>query len=160
MLKLSPLNKDPIRARIKMSTVENGSKVTVHYRGTFTDGEEFDNSYSRDQPITFTVGNGETISGFDSALVGMQAGETKSVTLSPENAYGDRNEDAVRNISVSQFPQDFKAVIGEMVEGQNAEGRKVKATICEVADEHITLDFNHPMAGKELNFEINLVEFE
>ena len=143
-----------------MSTVENGNKVSVHYRGTFTDGEEFDSSYTRDQPLTFTVGSGETIPGFEAAIVGMSAGETKSVTLSPENAYGEINEDAIQSIPKTQFPEDFNAETGGMVEGVNPTGQRVRATITEVHDEHITLDFNHPMAGKELNFEIELVNFE
>ena len=143
-----------------MSTVENGSKVTVHYRGTFTDGEEFDSSYSRDQPITFTVGNGETISGFDSAVIGMETGEVKNVTLSPKDAYGEVNESAVRDIPASQFTEGFEAVMGNLVEGVNANGQTIKGKIVGIEDEHITLDFNHPMAGKELNFEISLVEFE
>ena len=143
-----------------MSTVENGNTVSVHYKGTFSSGEEFDSSYTRDQPMTFTVGSGETIAGFDSAVVGMSVGDTKNITISPENGYGEVNEEAFQNIPKTQFLPDFDPKVGGTVEGVNQTGQKIRAVIKEVHEEHITLDFNHPLAGKEMNFEIHLVDIK
>ena len=143
-----------------MSTIENGNTVSVHYRGTLNSGEEFDSSYSRNQPLTFTVGNGETISGFDTAVVGMSVGETKNVTISPEEGYGEINPEAFHPVPRTQFSPDFEPQLGLMVEGTNPDGQRVRATISEVNEDTVTLDFNHPMAGKEMNFEIQVVNFE
>ena len=143
-----------------MTTVENGNTVSVHYRGTFPDGEEFDSSYSREQPLTFTVGNGETISGFETAVMGMTAGETKNITISAADGYGEINPDAFHAVPKTQFSPDFVPQIGLMVEGTNPNGQRVRAVISEVDDQNVTLNFNHPMAGKEMNFEIQLLSFE
>ncbi len=143
-----------------MSKVVNGDTVSVHYRGTLNDGTEFDNSYLRGEPISFTVGGGQMISGFDSAAVGMTIGETKTVRLTPDQAYGDRIDDAIRPFSKGDFPDGFNFEVGQEVHGQNASGFPLVATITEVRDEDVTLDMNHPMAGKELNFQIELVDIK
>ena len=143
-----------------MLQVENGNTVSVHYRGTLNDGTEFDSSHSRGEPITFQVGAGQMISGFDAALPGMEIGETKSITLAPEHAYGDVNPEAVTEIPKTSFPEDFQFLVNSMVQGQSPSGQPMVGTINEVKDESVTIDFNHPMAGKDLNFEIQLVSID
>ena len=142
-----------------MKTVEHGQKVKVHYRGTYSDGEEFDSSYSRDIPIEFEVGAGQMIKGFDSAVNGMSEGEKKTITLTPEMAYGDHRADAVQKVQKRAFPADFEFEVGEMVQGNTPNGPFV-AKIAALEEDEVTLDLNHPLAGKELNFEIELIEIQ
>jgi len=142
-----------------MSTVENGNTISVHYRGTLNDGTEFDSSHSRNETLTFEVGSGQMIPGFDTAVVGMTTGETKNITLTPEEAYGPINTEAVVDISKDNFPDDFEYVEGAMIQGFGPNG-PVIGTINEVKEEAVNVDFNHPMAGKDLNFEIELVEIQ
>ena len=143
-----------------MSTVENGNTVSVHYRGTLNDGTEFDSSHSRGEPLSFQVGTGQMISGFDAALPGMAVGETKNIALSPENAYGETIPEAITDVPKTAFPQGYNFQVDEMVQGQNDMGQPVLGRIHEVKDEAVTIDFNHPMAGKDLNFEIELVSID
>lgn len=140
-----------------MSTAKNGDNVSVHYTGTLNDGTKFDSSHDRGEPISFTVGAGQMISGFDNAVNGMNVGETKTVTLPPDQAYGDTNPEAIQVFPKDQFPENFEFIAGGVVQGQYPNGSGFTATITEVKDETATLDFNHPMAGKTLNFEIELV---
>ena len=137
--------------------VENGNTVSVHYRGTLNDGTEFDSSHSRGEPLSFQVGAGQMISGFDAALPGMAVGETKNITLTPDQAYGDTNPEAITDIPKTSFPAGFDFQVDAMIQGQNDMGQPLIGTINEVKDEAVTIDFNHPMAGKDLNFEIELV---
>jgi len=140
-----------------MLQVENGNTVSVHYRGTLNDGTEFDSSHSRGEPLTFQVGAGQMISGFDAALPGMSVGETKNITLAPDQAYGESNPEAIADVPKTSFPPGFSFQVDSMVQGQNDMGQPVVGTINEVKDNDVTIDFNHPMAGKDLNFEIELV---
>ena len=140
-----------------MSTAKNGDNVSVHYTGTFNDGTKFDSSHDRGEPISFTVGAGQMISGFDSAVNGMNVGESKTVTLSPDQAYGDSNPDAIQSVPKTEFPDGFEFIEGGVVQGQYPNGQPFRATITEVRESEATVDFNHPMAGKTLNFEIELV---
>ena len=142
-----------------MSTVENGNTVSVHYRGTLNDGTEFDSSHSRDEALTFQVGTGQMIPGFDTAVVGMNVGETKNVTLTPDQAYGDVNADAFADIPKTSFPDDFVYTEGAMIQGMGPNG-PVVGTITEVNETDVNVNFNHPMAGKDLNFEIELLEIQ
>ena len=136
-----------------------GSAVNVHYRGTLSDGTIFDSSYDRGEAISFTVGAGEMIPGFDAAINGMTIGEKKTINLTSEESYGPHNPDAIREVPKASFPDDFNFLEGHAVEG-SAGGRPLRGTIKEVNDETVTIDFNHPMAGKDLNFEIELVGIE
>jgi peptidylprolyl isomerase len=140
-----------------MSTAKNGDNVSVHYTGTLNDGTQFDSSHDRGEPISFTIGAGQMIAGFDSAVNGMTAGETKTVVLEPGQAYGDTNPEAIQVVPKSEFPDGFEFIVGGIVEGQYPNGQAFRATITEAADTEATVDFNHPMAGKTLNFEIELV---
>lgn len=143
-----------------MSGVEIGQNVQVHYVGTFDDGTEFDSSRSRGSTLNFKVGSGQTIKGFDQALIGMSVGETKNVSISPEDGYGPVIPEAVQKMPVNMFPQGSDLIVGATVVGTNALGQELVARIVEVNDEEVTLDMNHPMAGKTLNFEIELVSTE
>ncbi len=134
----------------------SGDTVRVHYRGTLSDGTEFDSSTGR-APLEFTVGAGEVIPGFDDAVIDLEAGQKVTITIEARNAYGDRMEEAVQVVPLEMFgdqaPQE-----GWAVELEAPDGGRMAATIVEVNDESATLDFNHPLAGEDLTFEIELVE--
>lgn len=138
--------------------VKQGNQVKVNYIGTLNDGTEFDNSYKRGEPLEFTAGTGMMIQGFDNAVMGMTVGDKKSVNIPNEEAYGPQNPEAFMPVPKTNFPEDFKAVGGEMVQGQTESGQPITAAIVEVNDDNIVLDLNHPLAGEDLNFEIELVE--
>ena len=143
-----------------MSVVKKGHNVKVHYKGTFEDGTEFDNSRQRGSTIEFQVGAGQMIKGFDDAVSGMSVGEVKTVTIASDDAYGDVNPEAVQEFSKTAFPDDFDFNVGEVVQGSNSVGQPMIAKITAVADETVTLDLNHPLAGKDLTFEIELIDVE
>tara|TARA_Y100000034_G_C6768791_1_gene342864 strand:- start:47 stop:520 length:474 start_codon:yes stop_codon:yes gene_type:complete len=140
-----------------MSKVESGQNVSIHYVGTFDDGTEFDSSRSRGEALSFQVGSGQLISGFDDAVTGMEVGETKSVHLEPQDAYGHSDSSAVHEVSRDAFPSDFVFKVGATVIGQNEAGEQLIAKVNSLADDFVTLDFNHPMADKSLNFKIELL---
>ena len=139
-----------------MAKVESGNTVSVHYRGTLNDGTEFDNSYDRGEPLTFTVGSGQMIPGFDAAIPGMEVGEKKSISIGSSEAYGEKNEEAVQTVPREMFPQDFQFVVGATIQGQNQDGHPFMAKICSEEEDGVVLDFNHPLAGEDLNFDIEL----
>ena len=139
--------------------VENGHNVKVHYVGTLADGTEFDNSRTRGKTLDFKVGTPGLITGFNNAVVGMATGETKTITLGPDDAYGQVNPEAFQNVPKTQFDEDFVFEVGGAVMGQGPQG-PFRATIHEVQDESVVLDFNHPLAGKDLTFEVEVVEVE
>lgn len=136
--------------------VKKGDLVRIHYTGKFDDGVEFDSSKGG-EPITFEVGIGEVIPGVDEAVVGMEVGETKEVSVSPDKAYGERRKDLVR-----EFPRSVLAgatvVEGQPIQLQTDAGQIVSAIVEKLTDETVTFDFNHPLAGKVLHFELELVE--
>tara|TARA_R110002124_G_scaffold107574_2_gene260057 strand:+ start:935 stop:1363 length:429 start_codon:yes stop_codon:yes gene_type:complete len=139
--------------------VENGHSVKVHYKGTLNDGTEFDNSRARGKTLDFEVGSPRLIAGFNKAVIGMTEGETKSVTLEAEAAYGPIDPNAFQDVPRTQFGEDFKFEVGGMIKGNGPQGPFL-AKIHEIQDDNIILDFNHPLAGKDLSFEIELVEVE
>jgi len=136
--------------------VKTGHNVHVHYRGTFADGTIFDESRSRGQTLNFVVGSGKMIPGFDNAVVGMTEGQVKSVTIAPDDGYGQPNPDAFQTVPKQQFGNDFDFVLDGLIKGNGPRGPFV-ARIHEIQDESVVLDFNHPLAGKEISFEIELV---
>lgn len=138
--------------------VEKGNNVKVHYTGTLEDGQEFDSSRKRGETLNFAVGTGQMIAGFDAAVEGMEVGEVKDITLDPTQAYGERKDEAVMPVNRKNFPEDFKVEIGGMVQGQTEQGMPIQATIVGEDEENLILDMNHPLAGKSLNFNIELVE--
>lgn len=143
-----------------MATIVEGNKVRVHYRGTLDDGTEFDNSHERGEPISVEVGSGQVIPGFDNALLGMQVGESKTVTIPPEEAYGPLLDQARTEVDRSLFPQDLQLSEGMPVPLATEEGHKLLGRIIGLTEEVVTVDLNHPLAGQTLNFEIELVEVE
>jgi len=140
----------------RKKVVKDGRNVTVHYVGKLDDGSIFDSS--RDyEPISFEVGGGKVIPGFDQAVIGMKVGETKSVQILSEDAYGDRNENAVLVVPRDAFPEDMEIEIGMQVTGQGPNG-DFPAIVTAKASNGVTIDMNHPLAGQNLNFEIEVVE--
>ena len=140
-----------------MNKVESGNNVNVHYTGTFDDGTKFDSSHDRNQTLTFQVGSGQVVPGFDNALIGMAPGESKTVNLKPEEAYGLPVPEAVQEIPMTAFPKEMTISEGVTIMGQNPNGQTMMGKVLSVNDEFATIDFNHPLAGKNLNFEIELV---
>jgi peptidylprolyl isomerase len=143
-----------------MTTVTDGSTVTFHYKGTLEDGTQFDSSYDRNEPMTVELGNGKLIAGFESALQGMGSGDSKKFTLSPEEAYGNRREDATTTLNKSMFPEDFQFEEGMPIPLMAPNGQQVIAKLLEVSDSTVTADLNHPLAGEELTFEIEVLGVE
>jgi len=141
----------------KMS-VKKGDRVVVNYTGSFEDGTVFDSSYHGDHshPIEFTVGSGEIIKGFDEAVIGMEVGEEKDITIMPEDGYGEKKEELIQRIPKSQFPDSEGIQEGMSVNLVTTEGQEFPATIVKIENEFITIDLNHPLAGEKLNFKIKL----
>ena len=135
-----------------------GKKVRAHYRGTFNDGTQFDSSYDRGQPLEFTCGAGQMIPGFDAAVADMDVGQTVDVHLMPSEAYGEKDPAAVFSIEISKLPGAEGASVGQQVYLQNQYGQPFLVKVVAKDDTTITFDANHEMAGKELNFRIELVE--
>ncbi len=143
--------------RRKMSKVTKGHNISVHYVGTFDDGTKFDSSHDRGEPLSFNVGSGQMIAGFDAAVVGMTVGEKKTVNLSADDAYGSHNPEAIQTLERSVFPEDVTLEEGAHVIGQNELGQKIVAKVLTLSDTEAVLDFNHPLAGKSLNFDVEIV---
>jgi peptidylprolyl isomerase len=143
-----------------MTTADTGNKVTVHYVGTFDNGEIFDSSRSRGEPITFQLGTNQVVPGFENAITGMSVGESKTVTLAPEEGYGPIMEDLHTTVPTTAFPEDSELTIGTSVHGTSSDGQEMSAIITGVESDNVTLDFNHPLAGKDLTFKIELVDLE
>jgi len=139
-----------------MTDVKSGDTVRIHYRGTLADGTEFDSSAGRD-PLEFTVGSGQIIPGLDRALPGMAVGEKKTVTIAPEDAYGQRQPGASQAIPREQIPAEIPLAVGTALQMRTPNGGTVQVTVTEVTDDKVTLDANHPLAGKELTFAFEIV---
>ena len=140
--------------------VEKGNKVSVEYVGTFEDGTVFDSSEQHGKPLEFEAGARQVIAGFDEAVLGMDVEEEKEFSLTPDQAYGEVNEELVQQVPKEQFPQDQELERGMMFMLKLPEGQQVPATVQEVADDAVTLDLNHPLAGKTLHFKIKVVAIE
>ena len=135
-----------------------GSTCRVHYRGTFNDGSQFDSSYDRGEPLEFVCGAGMMIKGFDKAVAGMEIGQVVDIHLMPEEAYGEKDPRAVVTMEISAMPGCEQYNEGDRIYLQNAYGQTFPALIAAKDEKNITFDMNHEMAGKELNFRIELVE--
>jgi len=140
-----------------MSHAKSGDTVRIHYTGTLDDGTRFDSSDGRD-PLEFALGGGQVIPGFDSAVDGMAVGENKSVTIPPDQAYGERHEQLVQEIPKTALPEEMEPAVGMQLQSQSPDGQFMNLFVTEVADETITVDANHPLAGQALTFAIELVE--
>ena len=139
-----------------MEKVVNGLFVQVDYRGTLENGEVFDSSHGR-KPLEFQVGAGQMIPGFDAAVVGMSLNEKKTVTLAPEEAYGNHDDNLTRDFPRADVPPEMDPQKGQRIGMTTSDGHQVPATITFVDDEKITIDMNHPLAGENLTFDIEIV---
>ena len=139
------------------TAVKSGDTVSVHYTGKLEDGSVFDSSRERD-PLEFTLGQKNVIPGFEEAIVGMSAGETKTETIPAANAYGERRDEMIVKFDRDKIPPDMDVQVGQQLEVQTTAGQPIPARVIETAEDGITLDANHPLAGKDLTFEIELVE--
>ncbi|PTN01782.1 peptidylprolyl isomerase [Rhodovulum imhoffii] len=138
-------------------TVKPGDTVRIHYTGTLDDGTTFDSSEGRD-PLEFTVGAGQIIPGLDKALPGMEAGAQKTVKVPCAEAYGAHNPEATQAVPRAQVPADIPLEIGTQLQLQTPDGQVMAVTVAEATDDEVILDANHPLAGKDLTFAIELVE--
>ena len=143
-----------------MDKVKVGDNVKVHYIGRLTDGTEFDNSRIRNEGkgLDFTIGDGRLLKGFNDAVLGLKVGEKANITLNEEEAYGKYVPEALMKVKKTDFPPDMKFELNTLVSGQNPEGQPMQAKIVKIEEESVNLDLNHPLAGEELSFEIELVE--
>lgn len=139
-----------------MSQIKEGDKVKVHYTGTLDDGSVFDSSRER-QPLEFQVGTGQLIPGFEKAVLDLSPGESTTVNIPSSEAYGDKREDMVVDVEREKLPQDIQPEVGLQLQLQQPSGQPMPVVISSVTESHITLDANHPLAGRDLTFEIELV---
>ena len=137
--------------------VKNGDTVRVHYRGTLADGTMFDESAER-EPLAFTVGLGQVIPGFEAAVIGLEPAESVNVTIEPQDAYGPHHEELRHVVTLDDFATE--PFVGGEINLVSPEGDEMPGRIVEIDGENVTLDFNHPLAGEVLVFEITLVEFD
>jgi len=136
---------------------KDGDTVKVHYTGTLDDGTVFDTSVER-EPLEFTLGEGKVIPGFEKAVKGMKVGQSKTATIPVEKAYGPYRDDLVIAIERTQLPENLNPEVGQRLQMQQANGRLSVVIVTDVSEKTITVDANHPMAGKDLTFELKLVE--
>ena len=140
-----------------MQQAKKGDKVKVHYHGKLTSGETFDTSSGRD-PLEFEVGSGSVIKGFDEGVAGMEIGQKKTINIPVEEAYGPRSEDMLIEFPKDRFPQDMKIEEGMQLMMSNGSGQNIPVVVTEIKEDAVILDANHPLAGEELIFDIELVE--
>lgn len=140
-----------------MTQVKTGDTVRIHYTGTLTDGSVFDTSEGRD-PLQFTVGEGQIIPGLEAALPGMEVGEAKTVEIPAEQAYGSHDPNGRQAIPRDQVPEHIPLDIGTSLQLSLPDGRAMPVVVAEVSEEAVVLDANHPLAGKDLRFDVKMVE--
>jgi peptidylprolyl isomerase len=140
-----------------MAAATKGDSVKIHYTGTLNDGTVFDSSAGR-EPLGFTLGSGQVIAGFDEAVLGMSHGESKKVTIPADKAYGEYKKELVMPVPKNQVPAEINPEVGQKLQLQGPNGQPMMVVVVAINDDHIMLDANPPLAGKELTFEIELVE--
>ncbi|HOJ05072.1 MAG TPA: peptidylprolyl isomerase [Bacteroidota bacterium] len=138
---------------------QNGNMVSVHYTGTLSDGTIFDSSRGR-EPLSFVLGAGQVIAGFNDAVDGMEIGDTRTVTIPAANAYGEYRHEWAFNVNPSDFPPEIVPEVGMDLDMHQDDGGNVPVRVTEVTEEFVTLDANHPLAGMDLTFEIELVAIQ
>ena len=142
-----------------MAPAKKGNKVKVHYTGKYTDETVFDSSVTK-EPLEFEIGSGQMIDGFDKAVEGMEVNEKKTLRLKPEEAYGEKRDDLLITVSKEEVFQDMDVKVGQKFEVPQQEGQTVVVEVEEINGDDVVLNGNHPLAGKELIFDIQLVEIE
>ncbi len=140
-----------------MAQAKSGDRVRVHYSGFLEDGTVFDSSLDRD-PLEFTIGEGMVIKGFEDAVMGMNEGESKTISIPSDEAYGPYRDDLVAVVERRMVPADIDPKVGLVLQLRTPDGQVTDVVVTEVTDETITIDANHPLAGKDLIFEIKLME--
>lgn len=140
-----------------MSKAKNGDTVKVHYTGKLNDGSVFDSSENR-EPLEFQLGSGQLIPGFEKAVNGMTVGDSTTVTIPANEAYGDVNEELILSVEKDRLPADIQPEVGMQLQVQQPNGQPVPVVISDVTDSIVKLDANHPLAGKDLTFHIEVVE--
>jgi peptidylprolyl isomerase len=140
-----------------MQQVKNGDVVKVHYTGRLVTGEQFDSSEGR-EPLEFMVGAGHMIKGFDKAIPGMKVGDKKTINITPEDAYGEKDMQAIIEFPKENIPKDMQLQVGMKLELRSQDGQPIPVIVEDIKDDLIILDANHSLAGKELVFDIELVE--
>lgn len=139
-----------------MTQANSGDTVRIHYTGTLTDGSTFDSSTDRD-PLEFQLGSGQIIPGLDNAIQGMNVGETDKVTIPAAEAYGPHNPDAVQTVPRTDIPAEIDLAPGLTLNAQRPDGQAMPVKVVEVTETQVTLDANHPLAGEDLTFDVELV---
>ncbi len=140
-----------------MAQAKEGDTVKVHYTGKLEDGEIFDTSQD-DDPLEFKIGGGKVIRGFEQGVVGMNEGESKTVEIPSDEAYGPHHQELVIDIEMDQFPDDLDPEVGQQFKMRQPDGPTIIVAVAEITDDSVTLDANHPLAGKDLTFDIQLIE--
>ncbi len=148
-----------IRGDLLMGAVQEGDTVLVHYTGKLQNGDVFDSSKD-EEPLSVKVGGGDVIPGFEHALVGMETGEEKVFELAPDQAYGSRREELVHVIDRKQIPQEMKLEVGMQLALKGNDSDPIPAHVVAMTDASVTLDTNHPLAGKSLTFEVSIVDIK
>jgi peptidylprolyl isomerase len=139
-----------------MAQAKQGSRVQVHYTGRLADGSVFDSSQGG-APLEFTIGQGQMIPGFEQGVLGMAPGESRSVTIPAQQAYGDRHPERVIQVARSEMPADLPLEVGSQLQGTGAGGRRASFTVVALTETQVTLDGNHPLAGQDLTFDLHLM---
>jgi len=140
-----------------MSIAKNGDTVKVHYTGTLADGSEFDSSRGR-EPLELVVGGGNVIPGFEAAVTGMCVGDTKTVTIPVDEAYGPHHPQMTQDVPRAAMPDDLELKQGMILHAEGPDGQQVSVVVADFNDETVKIDGNHPLAGKDLTFELELVD--
>jgi len=140
-----------------MAQAKNGDTVKVHYSGKLDDGTLFDTSAER-EPLEFTIGEGKLIPDFEQAVVGMEPGESKNIQITSDNAYGPHHEEMVMVVDRKDIPEGLDPQVNQKLQVQQQNGQSFVVTVTEVSEANVTLDGNHPLAGKDLSFDIQLME--
>lgn len=142
-----------------MSQVKNNDTVRVHYTGKLADGQVFDSSLER-EPIEFTVGQGQLIPGFEKGLLDMEVNEKKTINIPAEEAYGEPREELIQEVDKNQLPDEIKPEVGMGLVSKSPDGREMNLVVREVKEDSIVVDGNHPLAGKDLTFDLEVVEIK
>jgi len=140
-----------------MTQTKSGDNVKVHYTGKLQEGDIFDSSEGR-PPLEFRIGDGKVIAGFEQGVIGMEIGEKKQISISPEEGYGVRNEELVAVIEKTLLPSDVDTSVGQQLQVKQKDGTTIQLVVTAATDDDVTLDANHPLAGKTLLFDVELVE--